>query len=157
VAGRTIVLVMFAAWLLTGCAWPFGLQPNPSPAGPGASAQQAGAWTERAAYRFTFRSTCGERTLVGTFEVTVDDGSVNAYRALDGAAEAFPGTASDLPTLGDLQRRAQEAEANDEAIVTLETDPDDGHPTSIEIDWIPNAIDDEECYEITNYTPDVEP
>ena len=154
-AGRRIVVVTFAAWLLAGCAWPFGLHPNPSPAGPGASAQQAGSWTEPAAYRFTFRSTCGERTLVGAFEVTVEDRSVTAYRALDAAAEAFPGTASDLPTLGDLQRRAPEAEANDEAIVAVEADPDDGHPTSIEIDWIPNAIDDEECYEITNYTPDV--
>ena len=148
--------MMFAAWLLAGCAfWPSGLQPDASPSASGASSGQAGSWTVPAAYRFTFRSTCGERTLIGTFEVTVEDGNVTDYRALDGPAGAFPGAAADIPTLGDLQRRAQEAEANDEATVEMESDPDDGHPTSIEIDWIPNAIDDEECYVIESYTPDV--
>ena len=152
--GRRIVIMTFGAWLLAGCAfWPFVPQPAASPSASGASTGQAGSWTEPTAYRFTFRSTCGERNLVGTFEVTVEDGNVTRYRALDGAAEAFPGAAADIPTLGDLQRRAQEAEANDEAIVEMESDPDDGHPTSIEIDWIPNAIDDEECYVIESYVP----
>jgi hypothetical protein len=142
------LLAMAAAFLLAGCTWPFGQL-----GGTQASHNQSTTWTEPAAYRYTFTSTCGERMLVGTFEVTVEDGSVTAFRPLDAPAEAFPGTASDLPTLGDLQRRAQEASANDEAIVDLETDPDDGHPTQIDIDWLPNAIDDEECYAITSYHP----
>jgi len=35
--------------------------------------------------------------------------------------------------------------------VTLALDPADGHPVSVSVDWAQNAIDDEECYEITEY------
>jgi hypothetical protein len=33
----------------------------------------------------------------------------------------------------------------------LVTDSVDGHPVEIFIDWAPEAIDDEECYEILRY------
>lgn len=145
-----LLTVAVAAFLLAACTWPFGplgIASNP----PGAS--QAPRWTEPPAYRYTFTSTCGERMLVGTFEVTVEDGNVTDFRPLDQPAETFPGVAADLPTLGDLQRKAQEAAGNDEPTVNFETDPEDGHPTLVEIDWLPNAIDDEECYAITSYAP----
>jgi hypothetical protein len=35
----------------------------------------------------------------------------------------------------------------------LVTDPVDGHPVRIEIDWTESAIDDDECYEILRYEP----
>jgi hypothetical protein len=149
---RSLPALALASVLLAGCTWPFG-QLGGTPAS-SSSAGQAAIWTEPAAYRYTFTSTCGERMLVGTFEVTVEDGSVTGFRAQDPPADAFPGTAADLPTLGDIQRKAQEAAADDEAIVELERDLEDGHPTLVEIDWLPNAIDDEECYSITSYTPD---
>jgi hypothetical protein len=60
---------------------------------------------------------------------------------------------ADVPTLGEMLRRAAEATASGESEVTVERDPVDGHPTLVDIDWIVNAIDDEECYEILAYEP----
>jgi hypothetical protein len=34
----------------------------------------------------------------------------------------------------------------------VEVDPVDGHPTSIRIDPQANAIDDESCYDISDYS-----
>ena len=96
---------------------------------------------------FVFSSECGERNLIGTFEVTVEDGAVVTYQPMDERASAFPGSIDDLPTMGQLVGRAEEARLDAEAVLTLETDPADGHPTLIDIDWLPNAMDDEECYE----------
>ena len=149
---RPALVVAVAAGILVGCARPTGQSADPSPSNePGATATVASAWAEPSAYRFAFTSTCGERSLIGQFEATVENGAVVSFRAQDDAAAAFPGTASDLPTLGDLLRRAQEAQANSEANVELVTDANDGHPARIEIDWLPNAIDDEECYAIESY------
>lgn len=33
--------------------------------------------------------------------------------------------------------------------VSLATDPTDGHPVTLEIDWVLAAIDDEECYAVS--------
>ena len=131
----------------------------------------APAWTEPSSYTFVFASECGERSLLGTFQVTVEDGIAVAYRPLDELALRSPGTIDDMPTLGTLIALVEEARtyrsqwpgrslpqpsgvpepSAREAIVLLETDPADGHPTFISIDWLPNAIDDEECYRITRY------
>jgi hypothetical protein len=47
------------------------------------------------------------------------------------------------------------AEARDGGVadVSLVTDPADGHPLQVDIDWLPEAIDDEECYVISDYAP----
>ena len=42
-------------------------------------------------------------------------------------------------------------QADELSVIPLETDPSDGHPTLIHIDWIPGAIDDEECYRTLSY------
>lgn len=129
--------------------------PIPS-AGPTGSAQASGsappmAWTEPAAYVFTFVSSCGERNLIGEFDVVVEDGIAIGYQPADERAASFSGGIEDIPTLGLLWARAMEASQDADAILTLETDATDGHPTLIDIDWRPNAIDDEECYRITSY------
>jgi hypothetical protein len=134
-------------------------------------------WTEASSYSFVFASTCGERNLLGTFKVTVEGGAAVAYRPLDEQASRFPGSFHDMPTLASLMALVEEARtyqsldptgrspaaepsgipgpSPQEAIVTLETDPVDGHPTYIHIDWVPNAIDEEECYRIEEYSPAV--
>ncbi len=48
---------------------------------------------------FVFSSECGERNLIGTFEVTVEDGAVVTYQPMDERASAFPGSIDDLPTM----------------------------------------------------------
>ena len=109
------------------------------------------AWTEPAAYVFTFVSSCGERSLIGEFDVVVEDGIAISYLPVGEPAALFPGGIDDIPTLGQLWARAQEAGQDAEAVLALETDAIDGHPTAIDIDWLPSAIDDEECYRITHY------
>ena len=130
-------------------------------------------WTEPLFYTFAFVSDCGERNGLGTFEVAVEDGVATEFRPLDEVAERSNSTVDQMPTLGSLMRRVEEARQYEHsfpgrpgpsgpvpgpsaqpAIVTLETDPVDGHPTLIHIDWIPAAIDDEECYRILSYETD---
>ena len=140
----------FALILGMGCAGPTGGASVSPQASTGTSGPD---WQEPEAYTYAFEASRGERSLIGRFEVTVEDRTVVDYRALDPAAAAFPGTSADLPTLGELFERVDQAQKDDDAVVTFETDPLDGHPTRIEIDWLPNAIDDEECYVIESYMP----
>ncbi|HEX5578945.1 MAG TPA: DUF6174 domain-containing protein [Candidatus Limnocylindria bacterium] len=155
-----VTAAALVAGMLIGCSRGFVVGDDPS--GPGAisestpppTASPGGTvWAEPAAYVFVFRADCGERSLIGTFSVTVEDGSAIAWRPLDERASAYPGGLEDMPTLGELTRTAEEAHADARAVVELETDLADGHPTLISIDWKPNTIDDEECYRITHYEP----
>src|SRR5262245_38719425 len=124
--------------------------PTPSTAGPTRSRIER-TWSEPAAYVYAFDSRCGERNLIGKFKVVVEGGVAISYQPLDERAASFPGGIDAIPTLGQLSARAEEASKDDKAVLTLETDPTDGHPSLINIDWLPNAIDDEECYQITHY------
>jgi hypothetical protein len=126
--------------------------PTSEPASPTPSAGQI-SWNEPSSYVFAFDSQCGLRLLHGRWEVTVEDGQVADYRSLANPAwQPFPGT--EMPTLADLLSLVEDARADADAIVrAFEVDPEDGHPTRIDIDWLPNAIDDEECYVIEAYTP----
>lgn len=109
------------------------------------------AWDEPAAYAFTMDAGCGFRLLHGRFRVEVRDGEVVDFVDLD------PGTGNptldnaSIPTLRDLLDRVAEAQERPGSVVTFETDPRDGHPITVSIDWIVSAVDDEECYEITDY------
>jgi hypothetical protein len=108
-------------------------------------------WQEPDHYVFEFEASCGLRVLHGRFRAFVADGTTYRFEALDDAAAAFPLSAADLPTLGDMLDRAHEASVSEQSTVELVTDPLDGRPVRIEIDWIRTAIDDEECYEILAY------
>jgi hypothetical protein len=100
-------------------------------------------------------STCGERALIGTFNVEVRDGETIAVEAVSGYfvqhPEALPPSA--VPTLNDLLAEAADARSRDADRVSVVLDPSDGHPVRISIDWKTNTIDDEACYQITNYLP----
>jgi len=52
-----------------------------------------------------------------------------------------------------MLERVAKARREDAAEITLSTDPADGHPLVIEIDWHASAIDGEECYEISGFVP----
>jgi hypothetical protein len=119
--------------------------PNPS------ASQVPGDWQEPSAYSFVMVSSCGERSLLGRFGVTVEDGVTVAYEALDEQAGLYAGPPDEIPSLGEMLRLVAEARDGGAADVTLVTDPADGHPVEVDIDWLPNAIDDEECYAISEY------
>jgi hypothetical protein len=69
-----------------------------------------------------------------------------------------------MPTLGRIMSQAAEAQSMTDPVavprlegsglppeVRLVTDPADGHPLEVFIDWVPEAIDDEACYVIHDY------
>ena len=64
------------------------------------------------------------------------------------------GQLESVPTLGDMLAEAEAASDDPEAgEVVVETDPADGHPTSVSVDALADAIDDESCYIVTDYRP----
>lgn len=158
-----IVLVV----ALTGCA------PVPATGGGGASVPAPDAvpaaaptsapaaapaakrgWAEPAAYKFTLTSTCGERALIGRFRVTVASGMVTRTEGLDDAARKalMLRLAKLVPTLGQLLDEAATARRDGADEVVVRVDPADRHPTAIRIDPRRDAIDDESCYDISDYS-----
>lgn len=117
-------------------------------------APPAGEWAEPEAYSFILDSYCGERTLFGRFAIDVENGDVVAFRGLDlqGRAAASSLQPRDLPTLADLLALATNARTTGADRVDLVTDPADAHPVLIEIDWLSEAMDDEECYSTHDFT-----
>ena len=152
-------IVLVAA--LAGCAQTAatGGASAPEPAAAPVSAPAAApaakkGWTEPPAYKFTLTSTCGERALIGRYRVTVRSGMVTATEGLDDAArKALMLHLSRLvPTLGQLLDEANTARRQGADDVVVDVDRTDGHPTSIRIDPRRDAIDDESCYDISDYS-----
>lgn len=142
--------VLYGAILLTAAAGCAG--PAETPAATPASS--APAWTEPANYRFTFESSCGEQALIGRFRVDVANGVVDRTQGLDEAGKrAVMLRIADLvPTLGQMVADAEQARADGAHEVAVERDPADGHPVAIRIDQDRNAVDDETCFTISDYT-----
>jgi len=116
------------------------------------TARAAPAWQEPSSYTYVLRSSCGERPLIGTFRITVENGQVTKAEGISEADErSLESTELSPPTLGQLLDELAEARRNDAHEAELTSDPTDGHPTKIVIDPIENAIDDEACYAITEY------
>jgi hypothetical protein len=111
-------------------------------------------WTEPAKYGFVLESECGERALIGRFQVTVEKGLVVHAEGLDDSARrALMLRLADLvPTLGQLEAEAATARSEGADLVEIERAPGDAHPTKITIDESRNAADDEACYTIEDYT-----
>jgi hypothetical protein len=98
-----------------------------------------------ASYSYDLESSCGERNLIGTFHVSVEGDQVIRAEAT-GRTTVEPDLAY-VPSLDDLEEMVEEAEPD--AVVETERDAD-GRLTWVSIDHLPDAIDDEECYRISN-------
>lgn len=96
-------------------------------------------------YRYVIESSCGERGFLGRYRVVVRDGGVVSVKNLNDDYPYQPDFA-EVPTLAGLVEKAESAEP--QAVVDLVLD-ESGLPRSLEIDHVPNAIDDEECYEVS--------
>ena len=129
--------------LLVGCAGS-----SAEPTSPAASPDSS--WRPPSSYRFDVTSKCGERSFIGHYRITVNDGQVTSTKGLDESAQASLNHESAVPTLQDLLDEAENARASGADVVEVDTTAD-GRPTHIEIDYEENAIDDEACYEITRY------
>lgn len=116
-----------------------------------APSQERGSWREPASYTYTLQSSEGERALIGTFRITVRDGTVAGAVGLDDSGrrvvEDLPGA---VPTIGELLGELEQARRDDadraEALYAA-----DGHPVRISVDWEENAVDDETLYVISAY------
>ncbi|MGX1134692.1 hypothetical protein RKD49_006882 [Streptomyces glaucescens] len=115
--------------------------------------EQGTGWKEPAAYSYTLTSSEGERSLLGTFRVTVRDGEVTDAKGLDESGrrvvEQLPG---EVPTLGELLEELARAR-RDDADKAEAKYAADGHPVRISLDWDENALDDEADYVVTGYEP----
>jgi len=134
--------VMTIALFLSACSLE-----HPASASPSSAAGSSAAWQEPDSYSFVVEGYCGWQA-GGRFRVDVKDG--RAVSVVGPADRPSASLASAL-TLAEILARAATAEAQGGGEVKIRIDPDDGHPVSVEIDWLSNAIDDEECYEISDY------
>lgn len=96
-------------------------------------------------YRYVLESSCGERGFLGRYRVVVRDGVVVSVKNLNDDYPSQPDVA-EVPTLAGLVDMAESVSS--EAVVSLTLDGA-GLPRTLEIDHLPNAIDDEECYEVS--------
>jgi hypothetical protein len=143
--------------LLGSCTTPSAeIETLPSPSTTATPVGMVGVphWEAPDRYEFDLESSCGERSLIGRFHVIVTRGKVHS-RGLDERARAFmkyaDGHGEEVPSLKELWNEANRARNEGADIVEVLLDPEDGHPTTIEIDYRENAIDDEGCYVITHY------
>nr|BFE76963.1 hypothetical protein GCM10020092_102640 [Actinoplanes digitatis] len=83
----------------------------------------------------------------------MDDKVVKSVGLDDAARRALMLRIADLvPTLKQLEEEAETARREGAAVVEVERDLSDAHPTKIVIDHSLSAVDDESCYTIEDYT-----
>ncbi|MDC0768536.1 DUF6174 domain-containing protein [Streptomyces sp. HD] len=115
--------------------------------------QSRAPWQEPDSYTYTLQSSAGERTLLGTFRITVRDGAVAEAVGLDESARRIVKDIPDaVPTIGELLDELEQAR-RDDADRAEARYAADGHPVRISVDWMENAIDDEALYVISAYKP----
>ncbi|QFQ98869.1 hypothetical protein F9278_24935 [Streptomyces phaeolivaceus] len=132
-------------FMLTGALSGCGEEPAATATKP------APSWQEPSAYTYTLTSSEGERSLIGTFEVTVRGGKVVKTTGLDESARLVVERGStEVPTIAQLLEKMSTAREEGADVVDAEY-ADDGRPTHISIDWEKNAIDDEEAYALSDY------
>ncbi|UIX34843.1 DUF6174 domain-containing protein [Streptomyces sp. GQFP] len=151
----SVVLVGGLMCAAVGCGGNSGASVSaPAPSSPSSSFSSfAESWEEPAAYAYTLTSSEGERSLIGTFRVTVRDGKVTKAVGLDESGRAAVQRApEEVPTIGGLLDRL--ARAHKEGADTAEAAyAPDGHPERITLDPLKDTIDDEESYVISDYEP----
>jgi hypothetical protein len=140
--------VAAAALILAGCG---DGSPPKAEASPSASTETESAqarWEERGPveYEMTLVSSCGERAGLGTFHVTVTPDRT--------IAEPIRGTTdhTDIASVDDLFAFIEEATALKADVVDVAYDENLGYPRRIDVDYMVNAIDDEACYRVQDFT-----
>ena len=101
-------------------------------------------------YVFEFQRSCFcAPDFVRSVRIEVLDGIVNAAVYVD-TEEAIPLPLASVPTIEDLFDEIQDAMDRKAFSVVTDFDPDLGYPTSVAIDFIQNAIDDEMAFGVSS-------
>lgn len=140
--------MVVASLLIAGCGDETAPTGAPSVA-PSTDLEQAEVlWAEEApaAYTMTLVSSCGERSGLGIFEVTVTPGTAEA-RPVKGTHDE-----SIVTTVEDLFAFVEESDALGAEVVDVMYDSVYGFPSSVEVDHRVDAIDDEACYRVEDFT-----
>lgn len=103
-------------------------------------------WQAPRAYSFTVQSSCGEQAFIGEYAVTVVENEVVAVEPLRQSWAAV--TLGSVPSIADMLDLAREADSEGEASVWIDAK---GTPRWLKLDPVPNAMDDEKCFLITEY------
>ncbi|MGW1543075.1 DUF6174 domain-containing protein [Streptomyces sp. NPDC002309] len=112
------------------------------------------SWEEPSSYTYTLHSSGGERELIGTFRVTVEDGEVTTAAGLDDSGRRLVRRSPDaVPTIRELLKEADQARQDGAHKAEVEYAAD-GHPKAITLDWEKNTVDDEAFYVISAYRAD---
>lgn len=85
--------------------------------------------------------------------VTVTDGSVSSAVRIGDSEDVPANLLSQLPTVDDLFDRIHSAEQQDAHSIDVSYHSTMGYPTSIAIDYIENAVDDEISFTASAVTP----
>ena len=134
--------------VLAGCS-----AATPTEVAGAAEARQTWASNGVDTYTVTVTSSCGERLLIGRFAVEVVGGAVASLTGLDepGRRAAETALSESVPTVADLLDRLASLDAAQVPEATF--DVATGVPTQVVFDPLPNAVDDEECYDLTAFEP----
>jgi hypothetical protein len=152
-ARAALIAVLVCASAACGTGAPASSAGGQETGAEGAAARSRTPWREPGSYSYTLRSSGGERTLLGTFRVTVRDGAVVEAVGLDDSGRGVAGSAPDaVPTIGELLDELEQAR-RDGADAAEARYAADGHPLRISLDWEENAVDDEAVYVISAYEP----
>jgi hypothetical protein len=141
--GRWLVIVLLALTPV-GCSDGTGLDRDPL-----AEARARWAQTNTANYVFELRRSCFcFPDFVRPVRIEVLDGVVNSAVYVD-TEEALP--IASVPTIDDLFDEIGEALEGTAFSVVADYDPDLGYPTSVSIDFIEFAIDDETAFTVSSF------
>ncbi|WP_344104538.1 DUF6174 domain-containing protein [Myceligenerans crystallogenes] len=146
-AGCALLVVAAAASCSTGEAG--GLDPEVV-ADDARQARQR--WDDGGPADYTFRlgSWCGNRALIGRYDVTVTGGRVTEVEQVPGETAFLDGPReyreAGGTTIDGILDRIEERAGE---VTEVSYDERLGYPVKVFLDPIPEAIDDEECYEIT--------
>ena len=132
--------------IVGGAAWAYSSSDRPRTSG----------WTEPADYSYRVQYTIFGPGM-GTYDITVRGHRVAAVERL--ADPYWPDGDSSITVenawiLADLKAKYVEAKSGPESDATIAYDPVTGAPSAIYLDWIVQAVDDEEGFQVLAFNPE---
>ncbi len=152
---RLPIVVAAIAAFVAGAALFDLLHTRPGAPGAEPTPSEPVGWVEPANYTYRV-SHMVFGPVAGTYDITVRDHRVVSIGPVDGNQRAIDEGwigAEDGWTIADLLAEADKARSDPEARATVTFDPTTGVPDAIYLDWIVEAVDDEQGFQILAFDP----